>query len=147
MSLPLLETVDPWYAGAVGAAMVALLVALAVAHDAYRDLTYVRRLGIGNGRLRIARTELRFEIARTVVVALLGIAAIATTILTAGRGPVDLEPLAFAPRITLLSAFLVIVWDGIEALRYRAWLRSTYAPPARTPATVAPPEEDARDAL
>lgn len=142
MTLPILEAVDPWYAASVGAAVIALVVAIVVARDAYLDLLYVRRLGIGNGRLRIAKTELRFEIARTSMVALLTVTASAAAFLRAddlAHGPVPL--LELAPRIGLLGAFVVIVWDGLEALRYRAWLRSSYVPPRDAPASLADDEE------
>lgn len=133
--MTIIPELDPYFAGAFGAGLVALAVAAFVLRDAYLDLQAVKAAGIGNGRLRIATTELRFEIARTVVVACLTVTAAAAAFTAAGIGD-DLTPLQIVPRLGLLTAIVVIVLDGLAALRYRAWLRETFHPGHPAAATV-----------
>jgi len=124
-----MSDVDPLLAGAAGAALVALSLSIAVALDAWRDLKYVRKAGIGDGRLRIAKTEFRFEAARVTVCALLLAVALSATVASAYRPP-GIEPWA---RAAFLASFVVISLDGLSALRYRVWLRASYDPPSDHP--------------
>lgn len=130
--------VDPYFAGASGAALVALGVSIFVLRDAFLDLKAVQAAKIGNGRLRIARTELRFEITRTVVVALLATTSISAAFTAAGIGRV-LTWLELVPRTGMVLALAVIAIDAVSALRYRYWLRQTFHPEhpaaANVPAT------------
>jgi hypothetical protein len=127
-SSPSAGQVDPILAAATGAAIVAVALSIAVAIDALRDLREVIRLGIGDGRRRIARTEFQFEVARTTVAGLLLLVAWTATM--NDRQPSTIGVLA---RLAFLSAFVVISLDGLAALRYRVWLRASYDSPSDHP--------------
>lgn len=132
---------DPYYGIATGAAILALVVSLAVLRDAYIDHRTVRRLGIGNGRARIARDELLTELARTGVIISVGASVTAAAVLAGPIGDVTL--LGLVPRVGIIVAFVIITLDAIGNLRYRAWLRSAYGPGVDGPDSLHLDEEDA----
>lgn len=141
--MTLFADVDPFYAAASGAALIAIIVAALVLRDALLDLRAVKAAGIGNGRLRVVRTEVRFELHRLILVALVGSAALGATVLTIAT-PRAATWVAFVPRVAVLGAVVIIVVDAIATLRYRAWLRQAYN--ASLPRRDRVPGEEAEEA-
>ena len=126
-----ITVLDPFYAGASGAVLVALAVAVVVLRDAMLDLSAVKRLGIGNGRRNIARNGVRSEAVRILVLILI----LTSTGSRAFRGPSgpDLEILGLIPRLAMIVLAGALAVDAVTELRHRVSLRNRH----RTAAEIA----------